>query len=323
MNKDHVEIDVTVAHKVAEAVDICSLSLQLPDGGKLPAFEAGAHIEVMLANGLKRHYSLVNDPADRSQYLIGVLRERNSRGGSVAMHALRPGDAVRIMAPRNNFPLDWTATHHILLGGGIGIAPLLAMAAELERAGAGFELHYCTRCAERTAFRRRIGQASYSRRAFIHHDDGDPSQRLDPAAVFQAAPPGAHVYVCGPGGFIDWALAQARAARIEESALHQEYFTQDAPIHRPDDGSFELRLERTGLSLRVDANQSVVEAVAAAGISIPTSCSQGICGTCLTGVIAGVPDHRDLFLTPAERASNDQFLPCCSRSKTPRLVIDL
>jgi vanillate O-demethylase ferredoxin subunit len=323
MNKDHVGIDVTVAHKVAEAVDICSLSLQLPDGGELPPFEAGAHIEVMLANGLKRHYSLVNDPADRSQYFIGVLREPKSRGGSVAMHALQPGDLVRITAPRNNFRLDWSATHHILLGGGIGVTPLLSMASQLERAGASFELHYCTRCAERTAFRHRIGHAPYARRAFIHHDDGPPGQRLDLAAVFQAAPPQAHIYVCGPGGFIDWTLAQARAAHIGEAALHREHFTQDTPIHRQNDGSFELRLERTGLSLRVGADQSVVEAAAAAGVDIPTSCNQGICGTCLTGVIAGVPDHRDLFLTPAEQAANNQFLPCCSRSKTPQLVIDL
>lgn len=318
-----MELDVTVMHKVTEAIDICSLSLQLPNGGNLPAFEAGAHIDVIFANGLRRQYSLVNDPTDRSQYLIGVLREHESRGGSAAMHALQPGELIRIAAPKNHFPLDWSAKHHILLGGGIGITPLLAMSAELKRAGASFELHYCTRSASRTAFRDFINQSPFAQRVSIHHDDGDPTQRLDLEAVLQIAPPGTHVYVCGPSGFVDWVLTQARTAQIEETALHREYFAQNAPIHRLGDGSFELRLERTGVDLYVGADQSVVEAVAAVGVSIPTSCNQGVCGTCLTKVIAGVPDHRDLFLTPTEQAANNEFLPCCSRSRTPRLVIDL
>jgi vanillate O-demethylase ferredoxin subunit len=209
-----------------------------------------------------------------------------------------------------------------LLGGGIGITPILCMAERLSNIGASFELHYCTRSAARTAFTERIRSSSFAGRAHIHHDDGPDTQKLDLADALPTPRSDVHLYVCGPTGFMDWILGGARVAGWPDDRLHREYFAA-APIDTSADGSFEVQVASTGAVIRVEPDQTVVAALAAAGVEIPTSCEQGVCGACLTRVLEGTPEHRDMFLTPEEQAKGDQFTPCCSRASSARLVLDL
>ncbi len=323
MSAPATELTVRVARKQTEALDICSLDLVAADGGALPAFEAGAHVDVHLPGGLVRQYSLCNPPVDTARYQIAVLRDGASRGGSQAVHdAVHEGQLLRISAPKNHFPLATDAPYHLLLAGGIGITPLLAMAEQLSRLGECFELHHCTRSRERTPFVTRMAASRFARRVQHHFDDGDAVQKLDMAATLRRAPDGAHLYVCGPQGFMDAVLAAGRAAGWPEERLHREYFAA-APVDHSNDGQFELEIASSGRVIPVRADQSALAALLASGFDIPMSCEQGVCGTCLTRIKAGVPDHHDQYLTPEEQAANDQFLPCCSRAKSPRLVLDL
>ncbi len=323
MSHPQAEIQLRVAAKRLIAQDICALELRHPDGVALPPFSAGAHIDLHLGDNLVRQYSLAGDPADTSRYLLGVLREPASRGGSLAVHdRLREGELLGASLPRNHFPLDPRAPHSLLLAGGIGITPLLSMAEQLQREGRGFELHYCTRSASRTAFTERLRDAAWAPRVRLHHDDAPPSQRLGLPGVLAHAPLGTHLYVCGPRGFIDWVLQAAREAAWDESRLHREYFAA-AEAASPAGGAFEVELASSGRVVRVEPAQTIVQALAAAGVDLPTSCEQGVCGTCLTRVLGGTPEHRDSYLTEEERARNDQMLPCCSRALSARLVLEL
>lgn len=314
---------VRVARKTVEAEGICSFELVRTDGQPLPAFAAGSHIDVEIPGGATRQYSLCNDPAETHRYLIAVLRDAGSRGGSVAMHdSVNEGDVLSISAPKNHFALAHDAASHLLLAGGIGVTPLLCMAERLAQVGAAFEMHYCTRSKARTAFALRIAASVFASRVAFHFDNGPADQRLGLDAVLADPQPGRHLYVCGPKGFMDAVLATARAKGWPEGRIHHEFFGAEVAA-RADDGSFEVKLASSGRVIPVAADCTVVQALADAGVSVATSCEQGVCGTCLTRVIEGEPDHRDMYLTPEEQAAGDQFLPCCSRSKSPRLVLDL
>ena len=313
---------VRIARKTAEAVDICSFELVDPDGNALPAFAAGSHVDVHLPDGLVRQYSLANDPRDTHHYLIAVLLDAHSRGGSIAMHALQIGATISISDPKNHFALAHNVRHSVLIAGGIGITPILCMAERLAHVGASFDLHYCTRSAERTAFADRIRGSSFARNAHLHHDDGPAGQEFDAAKAIGAPQEDVHLYVCGPTGFMDAVLGTARGLGWPDNRLHREYFAGGVATS-VDDGAFEVQLASSGAVIRVAPDQSVVAALAAAGVSVAVSCEQGVCGTCLTRVIEGTPDHRDMYLTSDEQARCDQFTPCCSRSKSPRLVLDL
>lgn len=317
-------IEVRVARKTREAQDICSFELRPVGGAVLPAFAAGAHIDVLVPGGLTRPYSLCNAPAERHRYVIGVLREPASRGGSQAMHELvHEGDTLRIGAPRNNFALAADATRSLLLAGGIGVTPILSMAEHLAAAECDFSMHYCVRSAGRAAFLDRLRASAFAARAHVHADDGDLAQRADLSRLLGDPRPGLHVYVCGPRGFIDAATAMAAQRGWPQEQVHREFFGAADAVASAADESFEVRLARSGRVVVVPKDQSVVQALATAGVAVPVSCEQGVCGTCLTRVVEGVPEHRDLYLTPEEQACNDQFTPCCSRSKTPCLVLDL
>ena len=313
---------VTLARKVVEALDICSFELVDVAGAALPSFSAGAHVDVHLPKGLVRQYSLCNDPAETHRYLIAVLLDPASRGGSATMHALTEGQQIRISDPRNHFELADQVPHSLLVAGGIGVTPTLSMAERLANIGASFEMHYCTRSRERTAFAERIAASAFAAQAHLHHDEGPAGRKFDAAAVIARAAPGTHLYVCGPTGFMDWVLSSARAVGWSEDRLHREYFAA-APVDTHLDGAFDVLLASTGQVIRVAADQSVVAALAVCGIEVPTSCEQGVCGTCITRVLDGEPLHRDMYLTPQEQARCDQFTPCCSRSKSARLVLDL
>ena len=316
-------LEVRVARKTVEALDICAFELVSPDGGALPAFTAGSHVDVRLPNGMTRQYSLCNDPAETHRYLIGVLKDPATRGGSRAMHEqVNVGDTLEIGAPKNHFPLSSGAGKHLLLAGGIGVTPILSMAERLARVGESFEMHYCARSQERTAFYDRIRHSAFASSVTFHFDDGTPDQRLDAGNVLGTPRPGIHLYACGPKGFLDWVLGTARAAGWPDEQLHFEFFS--AEMQKFDaDGSFEVQLASSGRVVIVPGNKTVVQALSEVGIDVPVSCEQGVCGTCVTRVLHGEPEHRDMFFTPQEHAANGQFTPCCSRSKSARLVLDL
>lgn len=319
------QFEVVIAGRVEVATDTVSLDLVLPDGGDLPPFAAGAHIDIKLPGGLIRQYSLCNAPDERHRYKIAVLREADSRGGSAAVHdALHVGQRVLISQPRNHFPLVKTTGRSLLFAGGIGITPILCMAEHLAGTGADFRLYYCCRSPDRAAFRERLAHAPFVSRVHLHSDSGPPEQRLDIGAALERYVAGDHVYVCGPAGFIEHVLMTARGQGWPESAIHREYFMPpDAGPQPADAGRFEIRLARSGMTLSVPPDRTVVETLTEAGVEVPVSCEQGVCGTCLTKVLEGEPDHRDYFLSDEEHAANNQFTPCCSRSKSPMLVLDL
>lgn len=318
-------IAVRVARKTVEAEGVAGFRLVPVDGERLPAFTPGAHIDVALPGGLVRQYSLCNAsaPDGEGHYEIGVLRDAASRGGSRAMHdAVHEGSVLQIGPPRNLFALDESATHSLLLAGGIGVTPLLSMAQRLAALGADFALHCCSRSAARAPYRRRLEDSTFADKVFFHHDDGPPAQHIDLAATLGSPAPGRHVYVCGPSGFLEAVRTTARALHWADAQVHFESFSGAAP---PADGqgSFEVELHRSRRVVHIPATMTVLDALAAEGIEIPVSCAQGVCGTCLTRVLAGEVAHHDLYLTPAEQAANDCFLPCCSRARSPRLVLDL
>ncbi|WP_415756007.1 PDR/VanB family oxidoreductase [Pseudomonas sp. LT1P18] len=315
-------IDVVVVSRKNEAQDICSYELARVDDSALPGFSAGAHIDVHLPGGLIRQYSLCNHPEERHRYLIGVFKDPASRGGSQCLHEqINTGDRLRISEPRNLFPLAHQARRSLLFAGGIGITPILCMAERLAHSDADFEMHYCARSSERAAFVERIKNSSFADRVFLHFDE-QPETALNAARVLAQPEENVHLYVCGPGGFMQHVLDSARAQGWQEDSLHREYFAA-TPTDTRNDGSFSVKVGSTGQVFEIPADKTVVQVLESHGIDIAMSCEQGICGTCLTRVLEGVPDHRDLFLTENEQALNDQFTPCCSRSKSPLLVLDL
>lgn len=316
------QLTVKVVKKALEAEDIVSLELASTDGRPLPAFSAGAHIDVHIRDGLIRQYSLLNDSAEQNRYVIGVLRDPASRGGSVAIHdSINEGDVIQISEPRNHFELV-QAPHSVLLAGGIGVTPILCMARRLSQTQGSFQMHYCSRSPSRMAFREDIKASSFADRAHFHFDDGDAGQKLDLAAVLAAAPAGSHVYVCGPSGFIDYVVETAKQAGWSSDRVHFEYFGA-AEIDTSGDTGFQVKIASTGDVYDVPADKRITEVLDEAGVFVPVSCEEGVCGTCLVRVLEGVPEHRDLYLTDAEHEANDQFTPCCSRSKSAMLVLDL
>ncbi len=316
------ELSVKVRARRLEAEGICSFELEPIGMPELPAFSAGAHIDVHVPSGPVRQYSLCGDPDDRRSWRIGVLRDPASRGGSAGMHdAVQVGATLKVSAPRNLFALA-PAPHSVLVAGGIGVTPILAMARQLQRDGQPFELHYCARSRTRMAFRDEIAAGAFAERARLYCSDAADAAPFDAAAMCRAAPAGAHLYVCGPAGFMDHVLDAARAAGWADDRLHREHFAA-APQAAGGDQPFQLQLARAGQTLDVPAGTTALQVLLDHGIAMNYSCEAGVCGSCITPVLDGTPDHRDSFLTDTERAACDQFTPCCSRAKTHTLVLDL
>lgn len=316
-------LNVKVVARKREATDIYSYELADPQGRTLPPFSAGAHIDVEVRDGVIRQYSLCNHPSEQHRYLIAVLLDPNSRGGSIAMHErLQEGDLVNISEPKNHFPMATSAKRTLLFAGGIGVTPILCMAERLAQMGADFEMHYCTRSVDRMAFVDRIRQSNFSQRVMFHYDDGADAQKLDAAKLLARPERDVHIYVCGPTGFMEWILKTAKDNKWPDAQVHREYFAAPVqPAAKP--GEFEVQIASTGQTFLIPAKASITDVLLKNGVEIPTSCEQGVCGTCLTRVLEGEPDHRDAFLTDEERARNDQIMPCCSRAKSAKLVLDL
>ncbi|MET7594436.1 PDR/VanB family oxidoreductase [Streptomyces sp. NPDC005481] len=308
------ETEVVVARRESVADGVLALTLRRPDGAELPAWEPGAHIDVVLGPGLERQYSLCGDPADRHGWRIAVLREPAGRGGSDHVHArLGEGDGVRVRGPRNHFPLE-PAPRYRFVAGGIGITPILPMLAAAERAGAEWTLLYGGRTHASMAFTGEL--ARYGDRVRIVPQD--ESGLLDLAGGLAGPPDGTLVYCCGPGPLLDAVEELCPAER-----LRVERFSPKTPEVAGEDGPFEVVLERSGRTLTVTAGVSVLDAVRAAGVEVLYSCTEGTCGTCETDVLEGVPDHRDSVLTEEERAAGETMLICVSRCRGKRLVLDL
>lgn len=320
---DMLGLRAIVTAKRTETPSTCSIELRGAEGRPLPAFSAGAHVHVRLPGGSVRAYSLCNNPSDWDRYVLGVHRSAQSRGGSRAVHErVAAGEVLCISAPRNHFALAPQARHSVLVAAGIGITPLLSMAEHLGARDASFELHYVARSRETAAFLSHLECSSFSKRVRLHLSAGVSPSRIAPSVLVPAPNPDSHLYVCGPPGFMDAVLARARLLGWPLDRLHQERF---AAVQGDAGGAqaFGIRLARSGAHLTVGASESVVQALAAAGVHVPVSCEQGVCGTCLTRVLAGEPDHRDMYLSPEERARNDCFLPCCSRAASAELTLDL
>lgn len=316
------QLTVKVVNKVKEAEEIVSLELASVDGHPLPSFSAGAHIDVLIRDGLTRQYSLLNDSSEQHRYMIGVLRDPESRGGSVAVHDdINVGDTLEISAPKNHFELV-QAKRTLLFAGGIGVTPLLCMARRLSTIDADFEMHYCTRSRERTAFYEAIKASKFADKVHFHFDNGDDAQKMDIKSLVANPEPGTHLYVCGPTGYIDYVINAAKEAGWPAEQLHLEYFAA-AEVDTSGDTSFEVKIASTGQVFTIPPDKPITQVLDEAGVFIPVSCEEGVCGTCLTRVLEGTPEHRDLYLTDAEHEANDQFTPCCSRSKSPMLVLDI
>jgi vanillate O-demethylase ferredoxin subunit len=295
------------------------------NGGELPPFSAGSHIDVALRDGTIRQYSLCNDPEERSRYVFAVQREDKGRGGSRAIfQQLHVGSIVAISQPRNNFPLNERALSHLLLAGGIGITPMMAMIHRLSRIGANFKLHYCTRTQNRTAFRRQLQAFVGTGQVEFHHDEGDRSRSFDLVRALTRPKPQCHVYCCGPSAFVDAALSST--AHWPPEAIHVERFSVAAPQISADasgvaESSFHVKLRRSGILLEVPADKSIVQVLREHGVEVPTSCEAGLCGTCRTPYVDGVPEHHDFVLSDDERQRD--VLICCARARTPTLVLDI
>lgn len=306
-----------------EAEGINAYEFVDPAGAALPPFSAGSHIDVHVGPNLLRHYSLCNDPRERHRYVIGVLNVAGGRGGSKAMHEnVRVGDLMTISAPRNNFPLAEDASRHLLLAGGIGITPMMAMVETLSAHGADFRLLYCSRSAKLTAFRDRLTPHTEGDRVAFHHDEGDPARGLDVVAALREHEPGTHLYCCGPKGLM--AAVQAASAHWPAGTVHFEFFSAPlaAPAAARDAGldTFQVRLASSGATYTVPPEKSIVQVLRDNDVEVETSCEAGICGTCRTRYLEGAPEHRDLVLSDEE---HEEFvLICCARSRTELLVLD-
>lgn len=318
-------IAVRVVQKRLEAEDIVSLRLERSMEERLPAYTPGAHIDVEIGGKTVRQYSLCGQDRSGAYYEIAVLREPASRGGSAGLHdAVQVGQWVRISEPRNHFPLQEQEGFALLFAGGIGVTPIMVMAEALADRGQPFALHYCARAADRMAYRQRLSRLEGKGAVHFHLDDGPANQQIDIEAVLRAAPEGAAIYVCGPSGFITAILAGAERLGWNPALLHKEFFAAPAGEgEQKSDQPFMVRLARSGRDLSVNAGQSLAQALEQAGVIVPISCSEGICGTCVISVLDGQPDHRDFVLSEAEHAANDRMTPCCSRALSECLVLDL
>lgn len=311
-------LDVVVAALRPGAAEIRVFDLVPADGQRLPPAAPGAHIDVFLPSGLVRQYSVISSGAELTTYEIAVARDDAGRGGSREMHdALAAGSTLRISAPRNNFPLAEDSAHSIFIAGGIGITAVLPMVRQLAGQGASWELHYSCRARRRAAFLEEL--SSLGAGVSLYFGEDGPVARADIGAIVATAPPAAHFYCCGPSRMLS-AFTAATSALPPEN-VHFERFGPAEPAGIA--GGFWIELHRSQKNLYVSAGKTILDVLLEAGIEINRSCEMGLCGTCEVAVLNGIPDHRDDFLSPRDRASNQRMMVCCSGSLSERLVLDV
>jgi vanillate O-demethylase ferredoxin subunit len=313
-------LTVQVADVRAEACDVMTLELRAVSGSVLPPFEPGAHLDLHLPNGLVRQYSLTNDWRERDRYVIGVGRAEKSRGGSDYVHSqVRAGMQLKISAPRNNFPLDPAAEQFLFIAGGIGVTPIMAMIRWCVAQSKPWRIIYAARSRQRAAFYEQICGLARSSAQF--HFDDEAGQVLDVAQAISSWSPGERVYCCGPTPLME--AVKALSGQLPPDTIRFEWFTVPESDEPQESESFSVRLERSGREFQVPADKSILEVLEENGFEIPFSCREGLCGTCVTNVLGGEPDHRDYVLSDEERESGRMMTICCSRAKSPSLTLDL
>ncbi len=309
------------------ATGIHSFEFRPTDGAAWPAVCAGGHVDLHLPNRQSRSYSLVNRPGENHRYVVAVNRDGSGKGGSRYLHdTLRVGQTLFISEPRNSFPLQESATHSVFIAGGIGITPLWSMVQRLAQLGAPWTLHYAARTRDGAAFVDQLVSlgSKLQDEVNLHFDGGASDRRMDLQAVVQASPPDADLYCCGPVRMLE--AFESAAAQRPPARVHREYFA--APPSPPTlagvvDEGFTVRLARTGKTIPVHPGTSILDAILHAGVDVTHSCMTGICGACATDVLGGTPDHRDMVLSDAEKASGATIILCCSRARSPELILDL
>ena len=313
------ELDVLVADRQVAADGVVALTLRHPDGGELPAWTPGAHVDLVLSDDLTRQYSLCGDPAERTAWQVAVLQEPDGRGGSAFVHdKLSAGTTVRVRGPRNHFPLE-PAARYLFIAGGIGITPIVPMLGAATAAGADWRLVYGGRTAASMAFVEQLRATHGEERVVLRPQDEHGLLDLD--SLLGEPADGTLVYCCGPGPLLD--AVEQRCASWPSGSLHTERFTPKEQGEPVLSGTFEVELAQSGTTLTVPPDRSILEVLEDAGIQVLSSCQEGTCGTCETVVLAGTVDHRDSLLTDEEMAANDTMFICVSRAACPRLVLDL
>ena len=315
-----LSVRLTAIERAADNINV--YEVVAVDGENLPAFKAGAHVSISLSAAITRSYSLINPQDGGACYRFAVSLDPASRGGSLLIHsAWKVGDVVSIAPPRNNFRLIPSSGAPVFIAGGIGITPMLGMIGDMHRNMRPWTLHYAARSPAVAAFLPEIDayQASGGGRAKVYYDDANGKPSLDLKSVVSAIPAGSHIYCCGPAPMLD--AFQAITAEIPGQFVHVEYFAAPEPV-KPE-GEFKVVLARSGQTFTVNPGQSILDAVLELGINIESECREGICGSCEVRVLEGIPDHRDMVLTPDQRQSNAMMMICCSGSKTEQLVLDI
>ena len=311
-------ISLRIARTEKVAADIHLFELRHPEGAELPGFTAGAHVTVKSPNGSLRKYSLCNDPAERERYVIAVKRDPAGRGGSVDLvDHTRAGHIVEVSAPHNAFELSGKAPAFILIAGGIGITPLLAMARQCNRESRRYKLYYLTRSAELTAFRDELRGDGFEGKVVMHHDGGDAARAFDLWAILEK-PSTAHVYCCGPRALLE--AVRDMTGHWSPAAIHFESFIDAGAAARPEDKPFTVVLASSGERIEVPPGVSILDAMRERGHEAPSSCESGTCGTCRTRLVSGEADHRDLVLMDDEKEG--QIMICVSRARSAEIVIE-
>ena len=315
---------VRVARKEAVSDRAVLLELRAVGGAPMEPFTPGAHIDLRIGPGVVRQYSLVDVERSAGSYVICVQREPAGRGGSIAVHeSIREGDTVEISLPRNTFAMDASAGRVVLLAAGVGVTPLVSMAAHLHRSGADFEFHAYTSSGSALPLRRHLESAPYRDQLVVHDSSlGDSFRSFAPAGLAQSEDGGA-VYACGPEGFVTLAQDRAIEAGWRPEQFHSEQFTPTSPAPSGNSLPFTVIAASTGEEMPVAPDESIADALERRGYDTYRSCGQGYCGSCLTRVISGVPDHRDDTQSAEEHAANSHINVCCSRSLTPVLELDV
>jgi vanillate O-demethylase ferredoxin subunit len=301
-----------------DARNVTGVELVPADGGSFPSFDAGAHIDVYLGDGICRQYSLVSDDRDRQRFEIAVKLEANSRGGSRAIHRLQQGDTLTIGLPRNNFPLATSPGDHVLFAGGIGITPFICMARTLVRNYMPFHLHYFTASDADISFWSYLSSPEISGRVTLHTGLRPAEVEATSRHVLEHCTCDSHIYLCGPSAFIECVQKVASSIRPGKP-IRLEHFTSPAAS---DGEAFEVVLARSGQHLRIPPDRSILDVLLQNGTELDYACQKGICGTCIARLLDGIPDHRDMFLTAEERIEGKSLALCVSRGKG-RLLLDL
>lgn len=313
-------IRAKITERITQANKIAVLELSPCEGFQFPEFSAGAHIDVHVDDDLIRQYSLCGKSSEHGIYRIGVLNDPESRGGSVKIFSdFYTDQEIVISEPRNHFPLAENAEHSILIGGGIGITPMIAMAYELREQGKPFTIHYSIKSKDQAGFVEEL-EKEFGEHTIFHCSCEGKDNRFNAERDLPKANLGTHIYICGPNNFMEAIIDDAKGLGFDSKNVHFEFFNAEVDISGSE---IEVYCDQSDLTVVVGEHESVATALKRAGVSVDVSCEEGVCGTCITDVLEGEPDHRDHFLTDEEKDDNDQMALCCSRAKSRRLVIDI